>query len=188
MKKNIGFISDGRTSHGIYQLVLDEIKKNKQLDYKYIITGSHLSYKHGFTKNIIKDEKYKISKNFSLNYNSNKEDNHLNILIYYIRKISNYLEKEKIDIFLGQGDRIVTLAAALACTYKKIPFAHMHGGEKSGTLDETIRHTITKLSDIHFPSTKQSYDRIVKMGEIIERLPERCSMFWSDLRFFKSPP
>ena len=95
MKKNIGFISDGRTSHGIYQLVLDEIKKNKQLDYKYIITGSHLSYKHGFTKNIIKDEKYKISKHFSLNYNSNKEDNHINILIYYIGEISNYLKKEK---------------------------------------------------------------------------------------------
>ena len=166
MRINIGLISDGRTSHGIYQLVLDEIKKDQQLDYKYIITGSHLDSKHGSTEYIIKNEKYKISKKFNLKIDSDKEKNHLDILTFYIKKISEYLDAVKIDIFLGQGDRIITMAAAIACTYKKIPFAHMHGGEKSGTLDETIRHTITKLSDIHFPATKQSYNRIIKMGEL----------------------
>lgn len=164
--RNIALISDGRTSHGIYKLILNEIIKSKNLEYKYIITGSHLDSSYGRSINLIKKEKYKISHNFNLPYNSNNEKNNLKILLFYIEKISKIIQKTKIDIFLGQGDRIITLAAAIACAYNKIPFAHMHGGEKSGTFDETVRHTITKLSDFHFPSTKLSFNRILKLGEI----------------------
>ena len=164
--RNIALISDGRTSHGIYKLILNEIIKSKNLKYTYIVTGSHLDFSYGNSINLIKKEKYKISYKFSLPFNSNNEKNNIKILLYYIKKISFIIQKTKIDIFLGQGDRIITLAAAIACAYSKIPFAHMHGGEKSGTFDETVRHTITKLSDFHFPSTKLSFDRILKLGEI----------------------
>ena len=84
---------------------------------------------------------------------------------FYISELKKYLFNKKIDIFLGQGDRIITLAASIVCSYLKIPFAHMHGGEKSGTLDETVRHVITKFSDIHFPASKKSLVRILKLGE-----------------------
>ena len=164
--RNIALISDGRTSHGIYKLILNEIIKSKNLKYTYIITGSHLDSSYGNSINLIKKEKYKISYKFKLPFNSNNEKNNLKILIFYIEKISKIIQKAKIDIFLGQGDRVITLAAAIACSYNKIPFAHMHGGEKSGTFDETVRHTITKLSDFHFPSTKLSFNRILKLGEI----------------------
>ncbi len=168
--RTIGLISDGRTSHGIYKPILDEIIKSKGLQYNYIITGFHFDKSHGQTFNFIKKEGYKISHKFALPIQSHKEKNQLPILEFYISEIRKYLFKKKIDIFLGQGDRIITLAASIVCSYLKIPFAHMHGGEKSGTFDETIRHAITKFSDIHFAASKKSLIRIIKLGELEKRV------------------
>lgn len=166
----IGLISDGRTSHGIYKPILDQLNKNNSFQYRYILTGFHFDKLFGKTVNFVKKEGYNIDYKFSLNINSNNEINQLLVLEYYIFKLRKYLAKTKVDIFLGQGDRIITLAVALVCAYLKIPFAHMHGGEKSTTFDETIRHTITKLSDFHFTASKKSYNRILKMGEIKKRV------------------
>ena len=69
------------------------------------------------------------------------------------------------DVVLLVGDRYEILAAALAASVGNIPVAHIQGGEISGTIDETIRHTITKLSHIHFPSTKLSAERVISLGE-----------------------
>ena len=168
--RTIGLISDGRTSHGIYKPILNEIKNSKNLKYNYIITGFHFDKYHGETYNFIEKEGYKISHKFNLKIKSDKEINQLSILEFYISELKKYLVKKKIDILLGQGDRIITLAAAIACSYLKIPFAHMHGGEKSGTFDETVRHVITKFSDIHFPASKKSLIRILKLGEEKKRV------------------
>ena len=163
--RTICFISDGRTSHGIYKPILDEIKLNKNLNYKYILTGFHYGKKYGDTYKFVILEGYKIAHQITLKINSNIEKKQLLIIEYYISEIRKFLTTNKVDIFLGQGDRIVTLAAAIVCGYLKIPFAHMHGGEISGTFDETIRHTITKLSDIHFTASEDSYLRVLKLGE-----------------------
>ena len=163
--RTICFISDGRTSHGIYKPVLDKIKLNKDLNYKYILAGFHYGKKHGDTYKFVIEEGYKISHKIQLKINSNIESKQLLIIEYYISEIRKFLETNHVDIFLGQGDRIITLAASIVCAYLKIPFAHMHGGEISGTFDETIRHTITKLSDIHFTASKKSQKRVLKLGE-----------------------
>ena len=161
--RTISFISDGRTSHGIYKPILDEIKLNKNLNYKYILTGFHYGKKYGDTYKFVILEGYKIAHQITLKINSNIEKQLL-IIEYYISEIRKFLTTNKVDIFLGQGDRIVTLAAAIVCGYLKIPFAHMWS-EISGTFDETIRHTITKLSDIHFTASEDSYLRVLKLGE-----------------------
>lgn len=164
--RNICLISDGRTSHGIYKPVLDQINKNKQLNYKYILTGFHFDKNYGNTYKEIISEGYVISHKIIIKKNSNKTNFQLSLLQIYIEKLKKILIKTNIDIFLGQGDRVITLAAAIACAYLKIPFAHMHGGEKSGTFDETVRHIITKFSDIHFTASLKSYKRVEMLGEI----------------------
>ena len=164
--RNILLISDGRTSHGIYKPVLDQIKKSKQLNYKYILTGFHFDKNYGNTYKEIISEGYKISHKIVIKKNYNKTNFQLSLLQIYIEKLKNILIKTNVDIFLGQGDRVITLAAAITCAYLKIPFAHMHGGEKSATFDETVRHIITKFSDIHFTASLKSYKRVERLGEI----------------------
>lgn len=164
--RNICLISDGRTSHGIYKPVLDQINKNKKLNYQYILTGFHFDKNYGNTYKEIISEGYKISHKIIIKKNYNKTNFQLKLLQVYIEKLKKILIKSNVDILLGQGDRVITLAAAITCAYLKIPFAHMHGGEKSGTFDETVRHIITKFSDIHFTASLKSYKRVEKLGEI----------------------
>lgn len=164
--RNICLISDGRTSHGIYKPVLDQIIKSKQLNYKYILTGFHFDKNYGSTYKEIISEGYTISHKIVIKKNYNKTNFQLSLLQIYIEKLKKILIKTNVDIFLGQGDRVITLAAAITCAYLKIPFAHMHGGEKSATFDETVRHIITKFSDIHFTASLKSYKRVERLGEI----------------------
>ena len=107
--RTICFISDGRTSHGIYKPVLDKIKLNKDLNYKYILSGFHYGKKHGDTYKFVMEEGYKISHKIHLKINSNIESKQLLIIEYYISEIRKFLETNHVDIFLGQGDRIITL-------------------------------------------------------------------------------
>ena len=71
----------------------------------------------------------------------------------------------KPDVVVSVGDRFETMATAVAAAYMNIPLAHTMGGEISGTIDESIRHAVTKLSHVHFPANQQAADRIVRMGE-----------------------
>ena len=80
-------------------------------------------------------------------------------------ELSSSFLKHKPDIVLTIGDRYETIATAISATYLNIPLAHTMGGEVSGTIDESIRHAITKFSHIHFPASKDAYNRILRLGE-----------------------
>src|SRR5205807_3418948 len=69
------------------------------------------------------------------------------------------------DLVLTVGDRFETMATTLAAAYMNIPIAHTMGGEVSGTIDESIRHAVTKFAHIHFPACTEARDRIIKLGE-----------------------
>ena len=82
-----------------------------------------------------------------------------------VLELSALLEKFKPDLVLTIADRFETLPIAIAASYMNIPIAHTQGGEQTGSIDESVRHATTKLSQIHFPSTKKSMENIIKMGE-----------------------
>ena len=82
-----------------------------------------------------------------------------------IIEISTAFQELKPDIVVTVADRFETMATAIAASYMNIPLAHIQGGEVSGNIDEKVRHAISKLSDIHFPATKLSKERLMKMGE-----------------------
>jgi len=83
----------------------------------------------------------------------------------FIQLLTDKVKKIKPDIILLLGDRAEMLAGAIVGTYLTIPVAHIHGGDISSTVDEIVRHAITKLAHIHFPATEKSAERIIKMGE-----------------------
>lgn len=166
MKRKITVTTGSRADYGILRPVLKEISTNKKLDLYLIVTGMHLSKKHGFTINEIRHDGFKIHTSFRMIPQRDSTYFMANTLGRGIISFAKIFKKLKPDINLVLGDRDEMLASAMAAYHMNIPNAHIHGGDKTqGGVDEYNRHAITKISNIHFAATKKSKERIVKMGE-----------------------
>jgi len=166
MKKRSVIVTTGtRADYGILRPILDEIKNSKKLDLKLIVTGSHFLKEYGMTVNQIKKDGYQITAKIPIMPKIDSKFELTKILGECIIEFSKIFEKLKPDINIIFGDRDEMFASAIAAYHMNILNAHIHGGDKSGGLDEYTRHAITKLSNIHFAATKKSYNRILRMGE-----------------------
>ena len=154
-----------RAEYGIFRPVLEKIEMSKKLDLLLVVTGTHNSKKYGMTINEIKKDGFKISKIIKILPKSDTLYSTTQSLGEGIISFSKVFKKLKPDINLILGDRDEMLASAISAYHMNIPNAHIHGGDKSGGLDEYNRHAITKISNIHFPATEKSKKRILKMGE-----------------------
>ena len=154
-----------RAEYGILRPVLHAIKNSKKLDLLLIVTGTHLSKKHGYTINEIKNDGLKISAQIDMLPKGDFNYHMSRILGKGVIAFSKIFSRFKPDINLILGDRDEMLASALAAYHMNIPNAHIHGGDRSQGVDEYTRHAITKISNIHFAATKKSYERILRMGE-----------------------
>lgn len=166
MKRKISVITGSRAEYGILRPVLQEIQSNKKLQLYLIVSGMHLSKKHGLTINEIEDDGFSIYATVDMMPKGNSTYYMSVALGKGIVEFSKVFKKLKPDINLVLGDRDEVLASTIAAYHMNIPNAHIHGGDRSrGGIDEYNRHAITKMSNIHFAATKKSYDRIIKMGE-----------------------
>lgn len=167
MKKfNILFFSSGRSDYDLIKPVIDELKKFNYLNSYLILTGSHLSKQHGKTfKNI--DQKL-VKKLFKIDIKSdyiNYENFNLSFILAQ-KKFEKFFKKKKFDLAVILGDRYEALAFGLCCFFKKIKIAHIHGGEiTQGSIDDTIRHLLTKLSNIHYVTNSEHQKRVIQLGE-----------------------
>jgi UDP-N-acetylglucosamine 2-epimerase (non-hydrolysing)/GDP/UDP-N,N'-diacetylbacillosamine 2-epimerase (hydrolysing) len=164
-KKKITVTTGTRADYGLIRPVLKELSKSKKLELYLIVTGMHLSRKHGMTINEIKKDGFKINTTFDFIPKGNSTYYMAKALGEGIVKFSKTFQKIHPDINLVLGDRDEMLASAIAAYHMNIPNAHIHGGDKSGGIDEYNRHAITKMSNIHFAPSRKSKERIIKMGE-----------------------
>ena len=167
MRKKILMITERRSDYSKFKPILKEISKSKKLEYALVVTGSHLLDEYGMTINEIKKDGFKILSKFDM-YEKNRIDSGVGMLRSLgncIILLSKILEKEKPDIILAGFDIGANLAVAIAGAHMNIVVAHVEGGDVTGTIDEPIRHSITKFSHIHFTSNKEASERIIKMGE-----------------------
>ena len=166
MKRKVTVTTGSRSEYGILRSVLREIQSSKKLELYLLVTGMHLSPKYGLTIKEIKKDGFNVFKTFDM---VPKLDSNYSMSIELgngIIQFSKIFKKVKPDVNVILGDRDEMLASAIAAYHMNIPNAHIHGGDKSkGGIDEYNRHAITKMSNIHFASTKQSHRRIIKMGE-----------------------
>src|SRR3989344_14055 len=163
-KKKIAYITGTRADFGLMLPIVRAINKSPHLDLEVYVTGIHLMKEFGLTVREVKKE-FPRAKEIKVTFDG---DNYKSTAIFlgkFTQKITEVLSRSKPDLVLVQGDRSEMLAVALVCLYLRIPIAHTHGGEKTGTVDEVARHAITKLAHLHFPATKNSAERIIKMGE-----------------------
>ncbi len=167
MKKfNILFFSSGRSDYDLIKPIMNEFKKLNYFNSYLILTGSHLSKRHGQTfKNI--DQKL-VKKLFKIDINSNYI-NYENFNLSFIlaqKKFEKFFKKKKFDLAIILGDRYEALAFGLCCFFKKIKIAHIHGGEiTQGSIDDTFRHLLTKISNIHYVTNTEHQKRVIQLGE-----------------------
>ena len=164
-KRKITITTGTRAEYGILRPILKKIVSRKKLQLFLIVTGTHLSKKHGMTINEIKKDKFKIYQTFKFLPNDDTGFSVAKSLGEGVVQFAKIFKKIKPDINLILGDRDEMLASAIAAYHMNIPNAHIHGGDVSGNIDEYTRHAITKISNIHFPATEKSKRRIIKMGE-----------------------
>ncbi len=165
--KKICFITTSRADFGMIKIIVNEALKHKK-NYKIylIISGNHNDKFFGKSLSEIKlNNGVKIFKVFS----NKKNKNSLSVSLSFsdfLKKFSHILKKINPNIFVIFGDRYEMLAATISAFILRIPIAHIAGGEKtSGSLDDGFRHSITKLSNLHFPTSENYRKRIIQLGE-----------------------
>jgi UDP-N-acetylglucosamine 2-epimerase (hydrolysing) len=161
-KKLIVFLTGTRADFGKLKPLMEKIEKSKKFECFIFITGMHTLSKYGNTWDEVVKEGYK---NIFVFMNQTHTTDQDIILANTITGFGNFIKEIKPDMIVVHGDRVETLAGAIVGTFNNILVAHVEGGEVSGTIDESIRHSVTKLSHIHFVSNDKAKNRLIQMGE-----------------------
>ena len=167
-KKKICVITSSRADFGLLKELM--LKLNKLFDLKLVVTGSHLSRKFGYTKNEVIKNKIPIYKSVKIfDKPSHKKFNEtyiLNTISKTIKKFDKIFKKINPEIIIILGDRYEIFACAISATVNRKLIAHIHGGETtSNALDDSFRHSITQMSQIHFVAAKKYYNRVIQLGK-----------------------
>ena len=164
--KNIGVVTVARSDYGIYMPVLKKIQTHASLDLCLLVSGMHLSPEFGKTIETIVDDGFPIGDQIEMLISSDSPEAIAKSMGLGTIGFAQSYARQKPDLLLILGDRFEMHAAAVAALPFNIPIAHIHGGESTeGLIDESIRHSLTKMSHLHFASTQKYANRIVQMGE-----------------------
>lgn len=169
--RKICYVTGTRADFGLIRRTLHAIDDTQEFELSIVATGMHLEEKYGFTINEIEQFGFNIAARI---YNKRTDLSNGATMAHNLGKMicemTDAFERISPDLILLLGDRGEMLAGAIAALHLNIPIAHIHGGERSGTIDESIRHAISKIAHYHFVSTIESRERLIRMGEIPDRV------------------
>ncbi|WP_299204837.1 UDP-N-acetylglucosamine 2-epimerase [uncultured Amphritea sp.] len=163
--RKVCYISGTRADFGLMKNVLVEIDRCNELSLDIIVTGMHLLADYGYTFKEIENTGLKITSRIPVTLAGRCGDEMSVAIGEQVIGFTHALKKISPDLILLLGDRGEMLAGAISGLHLNIPIVHIHGGELSGTVDEPVRHAISKLSHFHFTATNQARERLIKMGE-----------------------
>ena len=163
MTEKIVFLTGTRADFGKLKPLVDKVEGAEKFESFVFVTGMHTLSKYGSTYDEVRKQKYKEMFVFMNQTHTTAMDI---ILANTITGFSNFVNEIKPDMIVVHGDRVEALAGAIVGSLNNILVTHIEGGEISGTIDESIRHAITKLSHIHFVANKEAEKRLIQMGEL----------------------
>lgn len=182
--RRIALITTSRAEYGIQSRLIRMLQDDCDVDFRLVVSGSHLSEKHGMTWRHIEADGIAIAEKVDIGIEDTNSVAH--IMATALEKFSDVLAGMKPDLVVLLGDRYEMLSAALACTINNIPIAHIHGGETTmGAIDEVFRHSITKASYLHFTSCEEYRRRVIQLGEHPSRVFNVGSLGVENCRKFK---
>ena len=163
MSKTIVFLSGTRADFGKLKSLIKISSESDDFKVHIFATGMHLQEEYGYTVNEIEKSGFKNIHKFP---NHTKESTMDLTLAKTIEGLSSFVKEVQADMLLVHGDRVEALAGAIVGSLNNILVGHIEGGEVSGTIDELIRHSISKLSHIHFVANEEAKQRLLQMGEL----------------------
>lgn len=164
-------VTTSRADYGLLHPLIVALENDDYFDVHLIATGGHLSDIQGSTIDIIRGEGFKNIDTVDMDINGDRETDICNYIATGLKSFSYMLQHKKPDIIIVLGDRYELYSFCIAAVIHKIPIAHIHGGEiTQGAIDDCIRHAITKMATIHFPTIEEYGKRIIQMGESPDRV------------------
>ena len=170
MSRRVLYVSGTRADFGLMRRTLLAIAADPRLELGIAVTGMHLLAAYGHTASEIEAAGLPVVARIPVVLDGSGGASMARALAAQLEGLVGVCEQWRPDLMLVLGDRGEMLAAALAAVHLMIPVAHVHGGERSGTVDESVRHAISKLVHLHLVATEQSRDRLIRMGERPEQI------------------
>lgn len=165
-KSKVCFVTGTRAEYGLLSPLIKKIQIDTNLELQVIATGAHLSPEFGNTYTFIENDGIKIDERIEILLSSDSSIGISKSMGLGMISLSEAYQRLNPDVVVLLGDRYETFIAAAAASVAKIPVAHLHGGETTeGAFDEAFRHSITKMSYIHFTSTEEYKKRVIQLGE-----------------------
>lgn len=163
--RRLVYLSGTRADFGLMEATLRRVAATPGVNLQVAVTGMHLSAAHGNTVQDIRASGLPICAEIPLDVATRTPASMAVGIAECLRGMTGVLERERPDFLVLLGDRGEMLAGAIAALHLGVPAVHIHGGERSGTVDEPVRHAISKLSAYHFVATQGSRERLLRMGE-----------------------
>jgi len=165
VKRKVCVVVTARPSYSRIKTAVRAIQQHPDLELQLVVGGSALLDRYGTAVQYIEEDGFDIAARVYMvlegeNLAAMAKTTGLGLL-----ELATVFDNLKPDVVVTVADRYETLATAVAASYMNIPVAHVQGGEITGSIDEKVRHAVTKLSNLHFPSTQPAADRILRMGE-----------------------
>ncbi len=169
-KRKVCVVVASRANYGRIKSVLQAIKDHPDLQLQLVVSASALLYRFGNAIQVIERDGFKPDAKVYMIIEGENPTTMAKSTGLAIVELATIFENLNPDIVLTVADRFETIATAIAASYMNIPVAHTQGGEITGSIDESVRHAITKLAHIHFPATAESAERLGRLGEENERI------------------
>jgi len=170
-RQKICVVTGSRAEYGLLYWILKEIEASSKFELSLVVTGMHLSPEFGQTYRAIENDGFVITRKVEMLVSSDTAVGVSKSMGLGLAGFGELYDELKPDIVLMLGDRFELLAAASAALVATIPIAHIHGGEiTEGAFDDAIRHSITKMSHLHFTATEVYRQRVIQLGESADRV------------------
>lgn len=163
--KKICVVVGSRANYSSIKSVMVAVREHPDLELQLVVAASALLDRYGSVVNLIEKDGFEPAARIFMLIEGETPATMAKSTGVGLMELPTVFERLQPDVVLTVGDRFETMATTLAAAYMNIPVAHTMGGEVSGTIDESIRHAVTKFAHIHFPASKEAAERIIKLGE-----------------------
>jgi UDP-hydrolysing UDP-N-acetyl-D-glucosamine 2-epimerase len=170
MIRKVCVVVTARPSYSRIRSVLEAVRDHPDLELQLVVAASALLDRYGNAQRIIEDEGFHIDRRVYMIMEGENLVTSAKSTGIGLAELSTVFDNLQPDMVVTVADRFETLATAIAASYLNIPLVHVQGGEVTGSIDEKVRHAVTKLADLHFVATEKAAERVIRMGEQPERV------------------
>jgi len=170
MTRKICVVVTARPSYSRIRSVLEAIREHPDLELQLVVAASALLDRYGNAHKIIEEEGFHIDRRVYMIMEGENLVTSAKSTGFGLAELATVFDNLRPDAVVTVADRFETIATAVSASYLNIPLVHIQGGEVTGSIDEKVRHAVTKLADLHFVATEKSAERVIRMGELPERV------------------